>query len=395
MLEAKFLAAIVQDRNHLDVIGDHDVSGSLSDKGKLIFEEIKEYYAHDSNTPSVDLEVLGNRLARKYPKHAEILRAVLGQFSEPVSGINVLIEVVELEKEAIKEKLIAALAGGKEAHVNSLIKKWQELAVPVGEQGASVYNGLSLDELLTTTEGAGRLLLEPVSLANQLHGGPLRGHNTIIFARPDVGKTAAAITVAASALKQEKRVLYCGNEDPAEMTIERLIANLTDIPLSKLPTNPSRIMERAKSLGYDNFYFVELYPGSVAEIEKHVKQLEPDVLIVDQMRNLRDQDTNRVIQLDSVARGLRNIGKKYKLYNFSLTQAGDSASNKLYLEMGDCDFSNTGVPGAADCMIGIGATREYLESGHRMLSFPKNKIGGPDGKDPIRVTIDIQKSKLI
>ena len=395
MLEAKFLAAVVQDRNHLDVIGDHDVSGSLSDKGKLIFEEIKEYYAHDNNTPSVDLEVLGNRLARKYPKHAEILRVVLGQFSEPVSGINVLIEVVELEKEAIKEKLIAALAGGKEAHVNSLIKKWQELAVPVGEQGASVYNGLSLDELLTTTEGAGRLLLEPVSLANQLHGGPLRGHNTIIFARPDVGKTAAAITVAASALKQEKRVLYCGNEDPAEMTIERLIANLTDVPLSKLPTNPGRIMERARSLGYDNFYFVELYPGSVGEIERHVKQLEPDVLIVDQMRNLRDQDSNRVIQLDSVARGLRNLGKKYRLYNFSLTQAGDSASNKLYLEMGDCDFSNTGVSGAADCMIGMGATREYLESGHRMLSFPKNKIGGPDGKDPIRVTIDIQRSKLI
>jgi len=49
------------------------------------------------------------------------------------------------------------------------------------------------------------------------------------------------------------------------------------------------------------------------------------------MRNLRDQDSNRVIQLDSVARGLRNLGKKYKLYNFSLTQAGDSASNKLYL----------------------------------------------------------------
>jgi len=60
VLEAKFLAAVVQDRNHLDVIGDHDVSGSLSDKGKLIFEEIKEYYAHDNNTPSVDLEVLGN-----------------------------------------------------------------------------------------------------------------------------------------------------------------------------------------------------------------------------------------------------------------------------------------------------------------------------------------------
>jgi predicted ATP-dependent serine protease len=258
-----------------------------------------------------------------------------------------------------------------------------------------VFNGVSLDELLTKTSEADRLLVEPVDMGIQLAGGPLRGHNTIIFARPDVGKTACALTIAASALRQEKRVLYCGNEDPAEVMIERLISNLTNVPLNRLHLDPQRIMSVADSRGYQSFFFVEMYPGSASEIERHVQQVEPDVLIVDQLRNLKDKDTNRVIQLDTVARELRNLGKKYRLYNFALTQAGDSAENKLYLEMGDVDFSNTGIPGAADCMIGIGATREYIAQGHRMLSFPKNKIGGGSGREPVRVTLDVSRSKFV
>lgn len=395
MVEGKFLAALAQGREHYEVAATAELEDYVSDKGKIILEAISEYYGADADAKMVDLEILGNRLARKYPKHENLFRTVISSFSEPVSGVNVLAEIVSLKKEALKEKLIAALSGGKESYVTSLIQEWQTLALPTEEKSASVYNGISLDELLAKTEQGGRLLLIPQDLANEMNGGPLRGHNVVIFARPDVGKTAAALTVATSALKQGLRVLYCGNEDPAEVMIERLISNLTNVPLSKLSLDTARVMGAASKLGYGNFFFVEMYPGSPEEIEKHVRQVEPDVLIVDQLRNLKDKDSNRVIQLDSVARTLRNIGKKYQLYNFSLTQAGDSAENKLYLDMGDVDFSNTGIPGAADCMIGIGANREYLAQGWRMLSFPKNKIGGNGSGGSCRVSIDIGRSKFI
>ncbi len=390
------LAAVAQERAHFDALSGADIDEYLSDKGKAILEEIADYYATDAATNSVDLELLGNRLARKYPKHEQLFRTVISSFAEPVSGVNILLEVVALKREALKEKLIAALAGGKEQYIDTLMAEWQAASLSVGgSEVSSVFNGVSLDELLTKTSEADRLLVEPVDMGNQLAGGPLRGHNTIIFARPDVGKTACALTIAASALRQEKRVLYCGNEDPAEVMIERLISNLTNVPLNRLHLDPQRIMSVADSRGYQSFFFVEMYPGSAAEIERHVQQVEPDVLIVDQLRNLKDKDTNRVIQLDTVARELRNLGKKYRLYNFALTQAGDSAENKLYLEMGDVDFSNTGIPGAADCMIGIGATREYIAQGHRMLSFPKNKIGGVSGREPVRVTLDATRSKFV
>ena len=66
----------------------------------------------------------------------------------------------------------------------------------------------------------------------------------------------------------------------------------------------------------------------------------------------------------------------------SVTQAGESAQNKLVLSMGDVEWSNTGIPGAADLMIGIGLDDEYLSTDKRMLSIPKNKVNGRHGAFP-------------
>lgn len=392
-MEHNVLSAACKSRQAFEELESLGVAEFLSDKGRLVYNGIQEFYGADSSVDHVDREMLGNRLERKYPKHAQVFHTIVTNLDPSVSTTNIALEIVAFKKAALKEKLMAALLGGQEGFITSLLKEWEQLDHANGPEAPSVFNSVGLDELLTRMEEEERLAVAPVDLANSLKGGPLRGHNIIIYARPDVGKTAAGLTVAASALRQGRRVLYCGNEDPMEDIVARLISNLTNIPLDKLKLDPGKVMDVANNRGYQQFFFAEMYPGTVQEVENYIKKIEPEVLIVDQMRNLESDDNNRVLQLDSVARNLRNLGKKYNLFNFSLTQAGDSADNKLYLEMGDVDFSNTGVPGAADCMIGIGANREFLANGHRMLSFPKNKIGHT--KEPIRVTLDYTRSKLV
>jgi hypothetical protein len=69
----------------------------------------------------------------------------------------------------------------------------------------------------------------------------------------------------------------------------------------------------------------------------------------------------------------------------SVTQAGDSANNKEILDMGDVDFSNTGIPAQADVMIGMGVTPALDQQGVRMLSLPKNKIGGDHSNFLVRI----------
>ena len=76
----------------------------------------------------------------------------------------------------------------------------------------------------------------------------------------------------------------------------------------------------------------------------------------------------------------------------TVTQAGDSASGKSILDMGDVDSSNTGIPAQADVMVGIGMSDEDEANGRRVISLPKNKPGGNHGTFP--VLVDPTKSRI-
>ena len=82
----------------------------------------------------------------------------------------------------------------------------------------------------------------------------------------------------------------------------------------------------------------------------------------------------------------------------SITQAGESADMKLRLNMGDVEWSNTGIPGAADLMIGIGLDAEFEATDRRMLSVCKNKVNGAHGAFPCWIepskTAFLSKAKL-
>ena len=60
--------------------------------------------------------------------------------------------------------------------------------------------------------------------------------------------------------------------------------------------------------------------------------------------------------------------------------------------MGDVDSSNTGIPGAADLMIGVGVTDALEKAGQRLLSLPKNKLGVVRAAIP--VSLDPYRSKM-
>jgi hypothetical protein len=85
---------------------------------------------------------------------------------------------------------------------------------------------------------------------------------------------------------------------------------------------------------------------------------------------------NYVLKLEEAATQARTWAKKYSCVVVSVTQAGDSASGKAVLDLGDVDYSNTGIPAQADVMIGIGASEAQRNAGEVMISLPKNKVSG-------------------
>ena len=107
-----------------------------------------------------------------------------------------------------------------------------------------------------------------------------------------------------------------------------------------------------------------------------MEKYKPDVLVLDQLRNLNMHQDNYVLKLEEAATQARTWAKKYSCVVVSVTQAGDSASNKAVLDLGDVDYSNTGIPAQADVMIGLGANDHHARNGELVISLPKNKVSG-------------------
>jgi hypothetical protein len=118
--------------------------------------------------------------------------------------------------------------------------------------------------------------------------------------------------------------------------------------------------------------------------------------MVNQLRNLSMGEANKVIALEEAAKEARNIGKRNNCAVISVTQAGDSADGKRFLEMGDVDFSNTGIPAQCDVLLGIGADEAMLKNMERGISFPKNKVGvGNNSHDPVIVKVRPDISRML
>jgi hypothetical protein len=199
------------------------------------------------------------------------------------------------------------------------------------------------------------------------------------------GKTAFTINLGSGVARYGKRVMHLINEDRKEDVYLRYVCNLSGMDKHGVRDDPSLAQSKAGAAGLSNVIVIAIKPGTPDQIKRLIQKYQPDVVIVDQLRNLQVKADSRVNQLESAATAMRNIGKQENVLMVSVTQAGDSARDKLILDDGDIDFSNTGIPAQADLLIGIGCNEEYKASGQRIINLIKNKIGAVEEHFPVKI----------
>lgn len=165
--------------------------------------------------------------------------------------------------------------------------------------------------------------------------------------------------------------------------------------MTKMETleSPRKASKKANARGLQkNLIFAALCPGTFSKIKSLIEEHEPDIVVLDQIRNIDMKSDGLTEKLESAAIAARNIAKYYEVLFVSVTQAGASGSGKLVLEMEDIDSSKTGIQAAADLIIGVGSNESYDSRGMREISTPKNKEGDDHFHVPVR--IDTQRTKV-
>ena len=368
-------------------------SAAYSKEFQLLMGKVGEYYGRDAGAQSVSAEVLLAQVGETLRNEKMVAR--LSEFVHDAAGsatslTNVRQVVLLAKQQEVADKLSAALVSDLGSDkIDALVKELTELRSreSLDEcEDEDVMQGVDLIHLMNQEYDPTNVIeILPRSLNQRLDVGAKRGHHIVVFARPNIGKTAFTVNLGSGIARQGKRVMHLINEDRKEDVYIRYVSNLSGMDKHSIKADPAEADRIARACGLDNVIVINIKPGTPDQIRHYIDKYKPDAVIVDQLRNLNVKADSRVNQLDFSATQMRNIGKEKNVLMVSVTQAGDSARDKLVLDDGDIDFSNTGIPAQADLLIGIGVNEEYEAQGLRMLNLIKNKIGAIEDSFPVKI----------
>ena len=383
------LAALCVDRSAYEVIAPAMAgSKTLDPIMSAIFNGIHHYYTVDESAEYADLDTLFEQITAglSNPKHKELVAAQMSLIKDQcphVSTKNVK-EIFRIYKEAELSRTIAAtMASTNRTGASELLEEYLKLGEDV-----EVDKEPDLEDLIRERfNEEGLMPIYPSVLNAALDGGARKEHHLLVFARPEAGKSLISINIACGLARHGFKGLFLENEDRTDDTRMRFWNNLSGMTKEEIRGNTRLAQEKARANGINNIRVQAMSPGTPGEVKYYIKAEKPDFVIVNQIRNLNVRSGSRVEQLERAATEMRNIGKKFGTLQISITQAGDSADQKLVLDQGDVDFSNTGIPAACDVMIGVGVTRSHDEQDLRTLGTCKNKLSGKSNwYDTVRIS---------
>ena len=400
MNEKKLLASAASSRKAWDLLTAHVEERDLTETGRRILAVLSDYYARDPAAKAVDRETFDAMVLQSVTvdKHKETFKLALEKLWQvDVSPLNFTSLVLAAKREAVLSRLSAAsVAQDDPETILPLVEEYTALckadALEDGPKGPEVFRGLTLREIYGA-EGKEELVgVLPIALNTRLGGGLLRGNHLIIAARPEMGKTAFLVNMCFGFLKQKLKVVYFINEEGPKHIQPRMISRLVQKDAAECRKDIDAVDAEAEAKGISNFVVVDLQPGTLAEIEAIVEEEKPDVIVLDQLRNIMvKKEDNFTRQLEKVAIGVRQIGRRHNCVVISATQAGKSAEGKAVLDMGDIDSSSTGIPAQADVLLGIGADKDDQASNRRVISLIKNKRSGNHEFFPVRLIPQLNK----
>ncbi len=378
-------AAVVASRQAYEEINRAGIDlETLPEAAGVVIIASDEQYRRDAKQQAIDVRVLRNQIIRRYGEGdmADSVMSFVAQLPEDTSAINIAEEFRLLRLSQISQSIATLLATGQHGEeTQELLAEYIALKDESSDDDEESWR-LGFDDF--QEDSRARIPIAPRTLNDYIGGGVLRGHNIVVYGRPDSGKSMFTLNLAAHMVARGFRVLYVANEEPEQDITRRLLSRLCSVDIDELRDSHTLMecFDKAEQ-HYKNWYLLHRAGLTFDGIRILANKIKPDVIIVDQLKNVACKEDNRALQLDKLARQVRELGIEMNCLTVSVTQAGESGQNKLNLGLSDVEWSNTGIPGAADLMLGIGVDEYYMKDNRRMISVPKNKVNGVHGAFPV------------
>ena len=261
-----------------------------------------------------------------------------------------------VERTAVRRRLIdaagqiAGLAYQEADDVEEVVDHAEQILFGVAERRLSrelvpIKQVLSdyYDRIEYLTRHKGTMIGIPTGFhdLDTLLTGLQRSDMMILAARPSVGKTSLALSIAHNAAKKfEQRIAFFSLEMSAEQVVQRLISAETGIESQRLRTGDiadddwGRFMKAASDLA-ETLIFIDDTPGiSALELRTKARRLHAevgiDLIVVDYLQLMRGdyRSENRVQEISAISRALKGLARELNLPVLALSQLSRSVESR-------------------------------------------------------------------
>lgn len=374
----------------------------------MVHRALTEFYTKDPSAKSADLDIIAGILMPtiQNPKHKERFKNYLTDIAGADASVPNVSEFVLAAKRAELAGKVAVSMANRDGNEDKLIKEYMEI-----QQATSLDTMLNDDVVIIDSSNIHQLMdeylaneggfqLYPKILNDRLKGRLSGGHHVIVFAVPEMGKTAFAVTAAAGFCIQGKRGLYIGNEDKNEDIYFRIAACLSGMTYDEVLKDRTKAIDIAMERGLGGLTFLGMAPGNVAMVERYAAKFDPEYIITDQMINFNEKGDGLNQILGKASKGLRTLCKAREILGVSLCQGADSAAGKSILEQGDVYMSNCLAKGELVRMFdGSVKAVEDIQVGEQVMGMddlPRSVLATGKGSAPLyRITHKNRDSYIV
>lgn len=178
-----------------------------------------------------------------------------------------------------------------------------------------------------------------VPVLDRIIGGLYKTEVLTIGAKSGVGKTALALFIGLNVLRQNKKVLIISREMSNKHVVQRFITRITGISARKMKNrdlSEEDWKNTTNCLGEINKYdlFVNDKISTISGIKKRVRQIKPDVLIVDYLQLLSSEtsSSNREREVAGFSRELKQLALETGASIIQLSQLNDAFNGRPFGE---------------------------------------------------------------
>lgn len=296
-----------------------------------------------------------------------------------------ILDQINARKAALKLSEAAFRVSQGHASLDDLQKSYEALTT----SQAKVDHALPLSTISTNLQEIVDCVYKDQGLRWRLNAlnkslGSLRdGDFGFIFARPETGKTTFLASECSEFINQATRpIVWLNNEEDGRKVMMRVYQAYFGITLDKLLSNVRRWQDEFQSAVGDKFYLFDSAQIGKRDVEKIVEQLDPALLIYDQMDKIKGfQNDREDLRLGSIYQWGRELAKGSHAA-IGVCQADGTAEGVRKLTMEHVANAKTAKQAEADWILGIG--KHHGDGGEyaRYLNICKNKLLGDKDSIP-------------